>query len=67
MTNPFESSPASRRRNLYIAAALVLVAIVAVLLFSRRDDTEGKAAADEHGNHGTAPATQAARPMMISA
>ena len=67
MTNPFESSPASRRRNLYIAGALVPAAIVAVLLLSQRDGTEAGASSDEHANHGAAPAAQAARPTMISA
>jgi Cu(I)/Ag(I) efflux system membrane fusion protein len=66
MTNPFESSPATNRRNIHIAAALVIAAALAVFLFSRTR-SEPAATADEHANHAVAPASQSAKPTMISA
>lgn len=66
MTNPFESSPATNRRNIHIAAALVIAAALAVFLFSRTR-SEPAGTADEHANHAVAPASQSAKPTMISA
>ena len=66
MTTPFESTPAARRRSLYIAIALLVSSIVGVLLFSRRESGK-KAPASEHANHGATPASNAPRSLTISA
>lgn len=66
MTNPFESTSSARRRGFYIAGALLIAAVAAVVLFSR-GKAETKPAADAHANHGAAPAAQAAGPLRISA
>ena len=67
MTTPFESTPASRRRSLYIAAALLVAAITGVLLVSRRDRSKAQSPADEHANHGAVPASPTALPVTMSA
>jgi Cu(I)/Ag(I) efflux system membrane fusion protein len=65
-TNPFQSSPASGRRNIIIVAVLLGAAAIIAILFSRSSDKTTEETAASHAHGATAP-TQTAQAVMISA
>ncbi len=67
MTNPFDTTVSSRRRKFIVAAALLVAAVAVVGVYAIASDNRAKVAEGSHAGHGTAPATTAAGPVMISA
>jgi Cu(I)/Ag(I) efflux system membrane fusion protein len=64
--NPFQSSPASGRRNIIVVGTLLGAAAIIAILFSRSDGRAAGEAAGSHAHAATA-AAESAKTVMISA